>query len=267
MPDIEMLPVGKLFVDHSYQRPESPARVRGIMDSFDPNLLQVLEVSRRESGINAVIDGQTRMQAAKLLHGPEYLLSCRVLEGLTIPQEAELYVKFQRQRKSLTPIELYHASLVAGDELAVQVFDILSRRGLKVGAGGRPGQIAAVQALNEITKRDPEATGRCIDVLRAAWGDGPESFTRLNIRGMDTFLKSFPEAKDERIVKVLSSTPPEFIERKVKLAMGSIGGGGGNHSLPYREVFKELYNKGLRTGKLGQSVVRLEDIPKGQRIE
>src|SRR5512144_2349483 len=118
---IEQISIYKLNIDHSYQRTPAAHRLDAMVKNYDPLLMQVLEVSRRPDGSIYVIDGQHRMMAASRKFGENHELPCRVHEGLSVAQEAKMFVDLQRKRKSILQVEQFKANLIAGDPLTVDI--------------------------------------------------------------------------------------------------------------------------------------------------
>src|SRR3954452_18659822 len=90
----------EIVVDERYQRPVEDYRVQKIAEHFDETLFGVLEVSRR-NGTCAVFDGQHRLEAARRIGLG--VVPCLVHEGLSPEDEAQLFVRLQRERKNINP--------------------------------------------------------------------------------------------------------------------------------------------------------------------
>lgn len=90
---------------------------------FNQALLRPIEVSRRADGKYAIIDGGGRWVMAQELGITE--LECRVHEGLTREQEADLFVKFDREIYRVRQVEQFHAALAAGNPTVVAIDDAI----------------------------------------------------------------------------------------------------------------------------------------------
>ena len=67
-----------------------------------------------------VVDGQNRATAGKL-HPQITALPAYVVDGSTLPQRADAFVSHARARVAVTPGQVHHAAVTAGDPEAVQI--------------------------------------------------------------------------------------------------------------------------------------------------
>ena len=109
--------IGELNVDPSYQRSveNGPSRVliRKIAREWDWSLFQLLVVSRRPDGALYVVDGQHRLEAARLRRDL-YDLPCSVYDFATTGDEADAFVAINQQRKPLGALDLFRAAVEGG---------------------------------------------------------------------------------------------------------------------------------------------------------
>jgi hypothetical protein len=139
-PTFETLELSKLFIDavqeeiscgnvrrqhgtrgNGYQR-DPFVRQQWIdkrVPKFDNLLLRPLEVSKRGDGSYAIIDGGGRWLLAQ--KAKKHAVACRVHEGLTREQEAELFFKFDREIYRLRAVDVYLAALAAGHPEIVEI--------------------------------------------------------------------------------------------------------------------------------------------------
>ena len=139
-PYVTKLPVSKLFIDgvheliffdnvrveHGREGPgyqRDPYKRLPWLESrkgaFIPALLRPVEVSKRNDGKFATVDGGGRWVMAQMLGMSE--IECRVHEGLTRQEEADLFVKFDREIYRVRQVEQYHAALAAGNPTVVAI--------------------------------------------------------------------------------------------------------------------------------------------------
>jgi hypothetical protein len=248
---IEQISIGKLNIDFSYQRTPAANRLEAIVKNYDPLLMQVLEVSRRADGSLYVIDGQHRMMAARQKFGEDHQLSCRIHQGLTVAQEAKMFVDLQRKRKSILQVEQFKANLIAGDPLTVSIQRILEGLNLRVQGGGNPGAISAAGALVEVARENGlEALSKALITINSAWGREGKCYARQFIRGLGKLYAVYPELSLERMVKQIRPELPANIERQAHIINGGTSTRGGNTLIPYGLAFLHFYNKSLRSGKI-----------------
>lgn len=129
-PSLEFRPLGDLHLDDSYQRSidigPSQKLVRKIAVNWDWGLCQPLIVAKRDDGSLWVVDGQHRLAAARLR--PDiYDLPCVVVHSAAASDEAAMFVALNQQRRPLTALDLFRASLEAGAYLGAgaQVQDMV----------------------------------------------------------------------------------------------------------------------------------------------
>lgn len=234
---IRGVPVGELMVDPTYQRELDERRVDGIVDGFDPALLGTLEVSAR-NGRSAVFDGQHRLAALKRLRIDH--VACVVHEGLSVEDEARLFVELQTRRKALTPLDRFRARLVAGESQARAINRIVEAAGYKVTSGGGAAAIGAVTALDRVLALDE--TGAILESaldLLSVWKGEPKATDGALILGLGLFLKEFGERP--RVVSgharaEFADVPASVVLRR---AIATVEGGGGSVSRP-QAVAREL---------------------------
>lgn len=176
-PSIEFKPVADLEVDDAYQRSaeegSSRSLIRAIAQDWDWRLCAPLTVSRRD-GRFFVIDGQHRMEAAKL-RGDISFLPCIVSSFDTLAEEAGCFVQVNTRRRQVTPLETFKAELAAGDPAAVKINKIITDAGLSVAKHGnptawKPGQISALGGVRgAMTRIGEQATQRALADLAQAF--------------------------------------------------------------------------------------------------
>lgn len=144
------VPVADLIVDHNYQRPLDENRVTRMVKDFRPAMLGALEVARH-NGKCAVFDGQHRLAAVKEL-GHE-TVPCFVHEGLSQAEEADLFYRLQRDRKAIHPVQAFRARVVAKDEKAIEIDEIVRDAGFAIDFKRGPSTISAVKTIERVYKR------------------------------------------------------------------------------------------------------------------
>lgn len=158
-PAIEWQPLTALQIDPSYQRsletPISEQLIRNMATSWDWRLCAPLTVSRRADGGLYVIDGQHRLAAAQMRSDvPE--LPCVISSFDSIADEARLFVDANTLVRKATPLDKFHARVVAGDEDAVEINRIVEAAGLKIGRSQykiREEEVCCVAVLSRLFKQ------------------------------------------------------------------------------------------------------------------
>jgi hypothetical protein len=231
-----------LVIDDRYQRPLERSRVKAIAKNYDENLLGVLEVSHR-NGKCAVFDGQHRLEALKLVGVPD--APCLVHENLSAEDEARLFVRFQRERKTVHPVDRFKAQLFSGDARAREIQDAVTAAGYKIGHrgpdAGRVRDVRAVVALERLHSRGgPEAITRTLDLVSTLWDGDPKSTDGAFLEGLYHFFNEYEDRVDDEALEQLRSQPPATILRR------AIGMGGGGQQLRFAVANELKRTAGLR---------------------
>lgn len=160
-PELVWLALDRLVINDAYQRhisEKSVTLIRRMVERFDWGRVKALSVARLEDGRYEVIDGQHTAIAAAT-HGQIDALPCLVTSGKTLEARSADFVSLNRDRLSMTPMQVFYAELAAGEELAVDV-----ARGVEL-AGGRvlrypppfarfqPGDLVCIAALKRLACR------------------------------------------------------------------------------------------------------------------
>jgi hypothetical protein len=134
-PVLEWIAPADLNVDEAYQRSlendSSLTLIRRIAQFWDWGLCQPVNVARREDGSLWIVDGQHRHAAANM-RGDIAHLPCVIQSFRTRSDEACAFVALNKQRRALGSVDVFKAALVAGDETARAVMDILNDARLRL---------------------------------------------------------------------------------------------------------------------------------------
>lgn len=158
-PSIEWKALDALQIDGSYQRsletPISEQLIRNMAGAWDWRLCAPLTVSDRgETGL-FVIDGQHRLAAARMRTDiPQ--LPCIISRFASVQDEARCFVEANTLVRKATPLDKFHARVVAGDEEAVEINRIVEAAGLIIGRSPykiRPGEVCCIRVLTHLLKQ------------------------------------------------------------------------------------------------------------------
>ena len=203
----EWLPVGELVVDSSFQRPLDLRRVERIAREFDPDLVGVFTVSRRDSGVEVVLDGQHRQAAILSLWGDDERVPCQVFHGLTHEREAEIFAQMNVRRVRPHTIDVYLAMLEAKDPEVCAVDAIVRAHGLTVDRGKNGGSVRAPETLRRIFRAlGGEMLAKVLDLcVKAGYAD-EEPLPGEIVLGVAVVLSRYRAVIDEkRLAKVLEA--------------------------------------------------------------
>lgn len=252
--EFQAIEVEKLMIAE-YQRPLT-SFVKRIVANYNPQLLMPLPVSERRRGQKyAVVDGQTRAEALSRLGKP--LAPCLVYGGMTLQQEAALFVAIQKERQAMTSASQFRAELIAGDPAAVAMNDVLAGHNMAVEVNStEPHHFRAPAALLWVfhggsrskaaraNTRDPALLSRVLEVIAGAWPKLPnEAKNAVTIKGLGRYLIDHPDVNDDRLIRGLSKMQPsEVAQRAVKLREGR-GVMGGSSPEDFAEAVGAIYKR------------------------
>lgn len=231
----------KLKVDPSFQRPLNTQKVSKIANEFDPDAIGVIYVSKRSNGEMVILDGQNRIAAVRRIGWGDQKVPCHVFVGLTVEQEARLFVEFNDLRTRPKPIEIHKAKVVAGDIISVGIDRILDKHGLHFASGPSNGAVVAVGAVRHAYERGgPEALDFALDTIVRTWGFATENFTAELIRALTLLSVRYgDELEQDRLIKVLAKTPPTHVTQRAKLLRAEFGG---ELTSVVAQIILKLYN-------------------------
>jgi hypothetical protein len=129
-PRLEFVSKNLLTIDTSYQRQSVTAKVLKIASSWSWVACGCIIVGHRD-GQYYVIDGQHRVSAA-MRRADISELPCVVFETESTKEEAIGFLNSNTARKPITSIDKFHASITAGDEVALYVSSVFAELGIKI---------------------------------------------------------------------------------------------------------------------------------------
>lgn len=178
LPVLQYCAPEQLLVDEAYQRSleasNSVTLIRRIAMHWDWGLCQPLFVARRDDGKLYVVDGQHRLEAAKL-RADIWQLPCVVTSFETSADEAAAFVALNQQRRPLTQLDLFKAALAAGDFESSQIALSIEEAGLTLASGTnnqamKPGAIANIGGLKRCYRiQGLQVLSASLDVLAQAY--------------------------------------------------------------------------------------------------
>lgn len=207
MARFKKVPTDELTIDKGYQRPLDERRVAKMVADFRPEMLGVLEVSRH-NGKCAVFDGQHRLAAAQEL-GIE-TLPCLVHEGMSREQEADLFFRLQRDRKTVHPIDAFRARLAAGDATVAEIYRLVHSAKFVIGYKASERVIAAVRTLEKLHQR--RVLTETLELL-GCWDGDPACTDMALIAGVGKFVEGYAHRITDEHREQLAAVPAAKILR------------------------------------------------------
>src|SRR5690606_35126480 len=115
-----------LYSDKPTQRAHKVQHSEKIAESFDQDKVGVITVSRRSDNTNAVIDGQHRTHSLKMVGKGDVPVECHVYHGLTLREEAELFLGLNNVR-NVDAQDKFAVRVTAEDSVAVRLNELLEQ--------------------------------------------------------------------------------------------------------------------------------------------
>jgi hypothetical protein len=200
-PVLQWIPVDGLQVDDRYQRSvtdhTSSALIKRIATAWDWTLAQVLVVARRPDSALMVIDGQHRLAAAKRRTDIPHL-PCVVIDTNSIEQEAQTFLKINKERKPVSALAGFHALVAAGNPAAVDIKAIVMDCGFRIGN-------------HTNISNAPDMTLVCVAALTRGYATYGEQVLRMTL---STFAEAYPDQQHHFAATLLRSLFPIFSDIK-----------------------------------------------------
>lgn len=181
-------------------------------------------------GTYECIDGQHRIVAAELVHGPECEVPAAVSALGHISQVAAVYDAMNTSRVGLTFQAKLRGRLVAGFAEAQQLVNLLEEFGLTPAISNAeihspaPGMVVALSKLNQIRVRGgASAVREVLGMIKEAHGETPEAYRDYMLEGLFVLLLRYhddPNWRRERVVKTLQRGLGKISERAKRFQSG-----------------------------------------------
>ena len=242
------IPPGDLLKDDSYQRTYiDENRALKIAENYDPDAFGAIIVGRRKDKKCYVVDGWHRKIVAELL-GRE-TVPCLVFNSTGAPHEAMVFKMLNKDRRNVTPIDVFLAELTAGDPVVTEMAGVIHHAGFKVTHVPGNNNLRAVAALRSVHKQ-----GRLAEVLDMLhWFDNADSdMLTISRKGIFvSFLAALrtPELwegniKEARLKKLIKNMTVQRWH-SVCDAVYRTGGGGNRGKLIAESWVVRVYNTRL----------------------
>lgn len=205
LPVLQYLVPAQLKIDSTYQRSiengASRALIARIAREWNWDLCQVLVVSRRGDQGLFVVDGQHRLQAAKLR--PDIgQLPCVVATYQSAQEEAAIFAKLNRERRPLKALDVFRAAVAGKDQEACAIMSLIHQAGLKLSAGSNnvdqaPGAVGNIGGIREARRTyGDKSTLRALRVLAQAFDGQILRYAGTLFGGISGTVGDADKAKD-----------------------------------------------------------------------
>lgn len=248
-PDLRPLVVSALVVDSDVQRALDNRRVEKIATELNHDALGTITVSHRANGSYHIIDGQHRVSAVRLAEGDGVKIMCRVFDGLTIEEEAELFRLLNNTAKP-GALDLFRVRVVEGEETATYIHDMLVRHGFRLGLASGGVVFAAVAAAERVYRLKPDALEWTLSTVVRAWGHEGASTDGRIVAGLGLVYARYgtavaPDEMADRLARFPGG--PGGVLGKARGLKEMIGGHIGS---AVSEIIVETYNRKRKTRAL-----------------
>lgn len=241
----------RLVIDPIYQRPKVRETIRKVSEEFDARAFGALYVSERADGSQVVIDGQQRLTAVvEAMQWGDQLVPCLVYYGLTVEEEADLFVKYNGPRTKPRPLDMYRADLARKDPTAIAIESIISKRNLRLIAGSTSsGSIQSIAAVRNVYDRaGADVLGRTLDVIVGAWGASADGLVGEYINTVGVILsRGGRKVQQGRLSQALAKHDPKQLVRRARIIHAELGVGnrasGRMSSVLAQLILKEYNNR------------------------
>lgn len=253
--------VDELTIDPEIQRREGPdkRRVDAIAANFNPLALGTITVSRRADDTLIVLDGMHRVAAARQ-SGYKAFLHAEVIEGLTKPEEAELFLLLNETRTP-SAISKFLVRVVMGEEEACEMNTIAQAHGWDVAPSTEPGHISAITALERVYRngggaiangRHADLLDRVLTIVTAAWEHDYKGANAHILLAVAQLLGRYGASVDTKklVAEMQDTRPPVLIGRAKTLRDAQ----GGTVPAALARILAGMHNKKRRTNLLPEWV-------------
>lgn len=145
------IPVNMMKVDtEMYQRPIMK-HARAIARNWDENKCDAIKVNYRNDGYFYVIDGQHRREAC-IMRGIDTLI-CVVYVGLTVKEEAEIFVDGNTNSSKPNPHDTFKANICRGEETDTIIKDVCDKHNVKVEKKMNKNHLQSVTVARDIVRQ------------------------------------------------------------------------------------------------------------------
>lgn len=221
--------------------------VQKLAATWNKDKVGVIVLNDRQDGLKPfVVCGQHRVLAALDRFGPSYEFDAELYVGLTAEEESEIWIGRDEETRGASAIDKFRQRLRAGRPADLEIEKIMSNRGLRIGSSASATTLSCASLISTLHKRG--VLEKTLDVVMRAWPTflGQDVWNHGLLGGVGFFLSSYPEADEDRLVRVLKKTAPTVVVSTGAASMYSSS----VKAYGVRNVICDIYNKGLRNGRL-----------------
>jgi hypothetical protein len=235
LPELAWLPIDKLRVNSDYQRligtPRSQALIHQIAQDFQWLAFQSIQATPDDNGGWYVIDGQHRVEAARRRNFT--LVPATVVAAATVAQQADAFVRANRNRIPINQFAVFHALVTSGDPTATQLAAICRRAAIVIprstpSASDMPAGVSlAIGTLLALTRRHDSLVHLPIHAVAEAYRAIKGALRAPFFDGAARYIFSLPsEQRDEAIARANAFFASKHPDDLFASIAGKVGQGG-----------------------------------------
>ena len=227
--DLE-IEIHKTFVDMSYQRELTKTLANNIAENFNWKKFGRPLVSSRDDDTFAILDGQTRINGAKMNNYTK--VPCVVYFDLTIEEEASLYTSHNTEHKTPSKLELFKSGIRANKKEDVAIALLLKKHGIPVGTSNAQNQLGCIELVRKGYRANIDHMDQTLGFINDVYDSGTTNYMYQSylVHSVYSFIsyRHILESKSEitpdmeRFKDVLSRQHPRSLTNEIK-KMASVG--------------------------------------------
>lgn len=253
---LEHIPANELLIDERVQRAVEPAHVRKLVREWDELGVGVLIGSRRRDGKVRLCDGMQRREAMLQME-PDREMVVVVYEGLSLKEEARLFLALNKSRKNVGAYFIHRVDLTLGDPVALAIERVLSELGLATAQSSSTGKVGCVAAMTRIVgrgndvERGAEALRFALSVYADAWPNPSQLWRSEVVEGLASMHHLYGDEVDAASLSRKLATHRVYSDPIDVLSAAKRRAVGSNRVVTQIvDVLVELYDNGRRTRRL-----------------
>lgn len=253
---LRWVPLRDLQVDANAQRALRPGWVKAHVSEFDPEQIGYIVVNQRKDAKWYVIDGQHRAELLRSVGWGDQQVQCEAFEGLTLAQEAELFLA-RNDRIAVRTFDKFRVAVTAGELTATDIDRIVRTQGLAISDQERDGHVCAVSAIERVyrgsgvnAKDGPAALARTLRLVQRAWGRQSSSFNGKVLEGIGLVQLRYNGKLDQDALSDKLAPFPGGAPGVIGKASALRDMRGGSMPNCVAAIIVDIYNRGRRTGKV-----------------
>ena len=196
-----LLPVGRININHMYQRDAVQSLIKNIISNFDYHKVNPIKCVYRDGSYYA-FDGQNTTLALTMLFGAKYKAPVMIYDDIGSPdEEAKLFEEINQKsyRKATTIADEIKSKLFREEPVATAIRKIARSVGTDIACGetkGKSGYIPAslFKTLEYIYENEgsPILT-EVLSIICGAWKFDKYAYKPQIIKGLVVFVKAYPD--------------------------------------------------------------------------